>query len=66
MKKLKYLLQEAQWIETKNAYFPYEEKVNGECWRLRINDFPKEQLFTLFINDHEVFSIDDLPPTWKI
>lgn len=53
------------WMETDDVEFPYAARVNNENWRLRINDFPIEPLFTLFINDEEIGHLDDWPPYWK-
>lgn len=58
--------QKANWTETNNPKYPFETNIKGKLWRLRINDFPLEQLYTLFVNDLEMFNIDDPPPTWVI
>lgn len=63
--KIFYFSHEVEWHETTDAYFPYESIVNGKLWRLRLNDFPDEQLFTLFINDKKKFDFDDHPVNWK-
>jgi hypothetical protein len=54
------------WQETEDPDFPYDAVVDGDRWRLRINDFPEEPLFTLFINDEEWGHFDDLPPLWTV
>jgi hypothetical protein len=54
------------WEESEDVDFPYKADVDGIRWRLRINDFPDEPLFTLFIENQEWGHFDDLPPTWSI
>ncbi len=54
------------WQETEDVDFPYQATVDGTSWRLRINDFPDEPLFTLFIDEKEWGNFDDLPPTWDV
>jgi hypothetical protein len=31
---------------------------------VRVNDFPEEQLYTLFVNGNEVGNFDDWPEQW--
>lgn len=54
-----------QWQESEDADYPYETEIDGARWRLRLNDFPDEPLFTLFIGDTEWGHFDDLPPGWQ-
>ena len=53
------------WKETEDVDFPYEADVEGAHWKLRLNDFPDEPMFTLFIDDAEFGHFDDWPPSWK-
>ena len=52
------------WQETDDVDFPYLATVGNSQWRLRLNDFPEEPLFTLFIEDGEWGHFDDWPPAW--
>jgi hypothetical protein len=36
----------------------------GETWTVRVNDFPEECLYTLFINGLEAGSFDEWPRPW--
>ena len=54
-----------QWTGTDDVDYPYEALVDGGRWRLRLNDFPDEPLYTLFIEDREWGHFDDLPPSWS-
>jgi hypothetical protein len=53
------------WNETDDVDFPYTAMVNNHKWVLRLNDFPEEPLFTLFIDDEEWGHFDDWSPVWK-
>lgn len=48
-----------------SAEFPYEAMVDGLLWRIRVNDFPAEPLYTLLIADEEIGDLDDWPPSWR-
>jgi hypothetical protein len=43
-------------------YYAY---VDGKKWRLRMNDFPEEPLFTLIVGEQTI-DFDDRPPTWTL
>jgi hypothetical protein len=53
------------WVRTKSAEFPFELRSDGQLWRIRINDFPDEPMYTLFIEHEEIESFDDWPISWK-
>ncbi len=52
------------WKKTNDPEFPFEALVNGKCWKLRLNDFPQQLLYTLFIDDREEESFDLWPQAW--
>lgn len=54
-----------QWEETEDVDFPWKAALATHEWKLRINDFPEEPLFTLFIDGSEWGDFDDWPPAWK-
>lgn len=66
MKNKNYLGENIRWKETFNPEFPLRAAHNGEELRLRLNDFPAEALYTLFVNNVEITDIDDLPANWTI
>jgi phosphatidylinositol kinase/protein kinase (PI-3 family) len=62
----RYFEQEVQWNEQAgDVNYPFISIVDGEEWKLRLNDFPEEYLYTLIVNDKAIFSFNDLPETWK-
>lgn len=38
--------------------------VDGATWKIRLNDFPDEPLYTLILGDQEVIHFDDWPSFW--
>lgn len=61
----KYFSKTLTWMKTEHAEFPFSTWVNGECWEIRINDFPEEPLYTLLIEKNPVIHFDDWPKRWK-
>lgn len=61
----KYFSKALKWFNTEDAEYPLVSNVNEECWRIRINDFPEEPLYTLFIEKRLVVSFNDWPSSWK-
>jgi hypothetical protein len=62
---LKYKLKRVKWQETGDATNPYSALVNSKFWTIRINDFPKEQLYTLLIDGIDIGNFDNWPILWK-
>lgn len=52
------------WHRTGDPEEPYAATVTGRAWRLRLNDFPVEALYTLLIDGDEAGEFDDWPPAW--
>lgn len=52
--------------ETGSAEYPLETEWGGKTWRLRLNDFPEEPLYTLFVDGQEIGSYDTLPRAWRV
>lgn len=57
--------QTVVWAKTEQAEFPYVAEINGQSWQLRINDFPAQPLYTLFIADQEIGSFDEWSQAWQ-
>ena len=53
-----------QWTLTGNSQIPYTAPVDGIEWRIQVNDFPAEALYTLLINNQPVGDLDDWPEAW--
>ena len=45
--------------------FPFKGEVNNHVWKIRINDFPEEPMYTLFIDDKAILTFNDMPESWK-
>ena len=58
------LKQNIQWVSSDEKGFPFLAMVGNREWKLRLNDFPDEQLYTLFIGGKEIGNLDDFPPAW--
>ena len=59
------LSRRVTWVATADVFHPWTADVEGARWRLRINDFPAESLYTLFIDDTPIGDIDDWPAPWR-
>lgn len=57
--------QAIQWHATGDAAYPYQAFIDGQVYRIRINDFPAEPLYTLLHGEQEVCSFDDWSPHWS-
>jgi hypothetical protein len=56
--------QVIEWKDTHDIEAPYVASVNGQFWKIRVNDFPDEHLFTLLVDGREVEDFDDWPAAW--
>ena len=54
-----------EWQETDDADFPYRTRLDNIEWRIRIDDFPDEPLFSLIREGKHVADFDDRPSFWK-
>lgn len=62
----KYFEKEVQWNDNQgDRDYPFVAHIDGLEYMLRVNDFPEEELYTLFVNNKAIFSFSDLPKTWK-
>jgi hypothetical protein len=43
---------------------PWSTRVDREIWRVRLNDFPDDYMYTLLIDDRDASSFLDWPQTW--
>lgn len=46
------------------SHVAYEAIVENRSWRLRMNDFPDEPLYTLIVNGVEIIHFNDWPSDW--
>lgn len=59
------LTREVSWRDTDDVNYPWVTEVAGETWRVRLNDFPDEVMYTLIINDAVTGSFHDWPECWQ-
>lgn len=52
------------WQATGDVDFPLEATILGKKLALRLNDFPAEPLYTLFVDGKPLDSLDDWPKLW--
>ena len=57
-------IRNVSWEETGDPVYPYAARVGGEEWKIRMNDFPDEHLYTLLKDGIEAESFDDWPVQW--
>jgi hypothetical protein len=54
-----------KWDRTKDETFPFLANVEGVAVKIRLNEFPDEHLYTLFVEDEETFSFNTWPVQWE-
>ncbi len=54
-----------QWTLTGNAETPYIAAVDAGEWRIQVNDFPAEALYTLFIDGQPAGELEEWPAAWQ-
>lgn len=52
------------WTRTGISLTPYYTQYGEHHYLIRINDFPAEPLYTLFLDSVELGSFDDWPTCW--
>ena len=53
------------WNESDLSPYTFETVIDGEIVRLRLNDFPEENIATLMLQDDEI-EIDEFPNNWVL
>ena len=59
------LKKNVKWLKANDPTALWRARVRGETWTIRVNDFPEEQLYTLFVNDDDLGSFDEWPRQWS-
>jgi hypothetical protein len=54
------------WRQGHDAEFPYRAEVDGRRLVIRINDFPAEPLYTLFVDGVADQDLEDWPQGWML
>ncbi len=60
------LARKLSWRKTSDVNHPWETVVDGHTWRLRLGDYPAEDLFTLIVDGREIGSFNNVPKTWNL
>ena len=58
------LAREVTWDDTGHVNFPWSAHVDGQRWRVRLNDFPDEIMYSLEIDGTVVGDFNDWPRQW--
>jgi uncharacterized protein YjaG (DUF416 family) len=61
----KRLTRKLSWRLTDDVDHPWATRVAGKTWRVRLNDFPDDIMYTLIINDAVVGKFHDWPKAWQ-
>jgi hypothetical protein len=60
-----FLCERIVWSHTADdALIHWRSNIDRDTWTVRVNDFPDEHLYTLFVNEEEVGSFDQWPRDW--
>lgn len=60
-----HLARELTWAATDDLDCPWATEVGGVRWRVRLNDFPDEVMYSLLVGDQEVGRFHDWPAVWQ-
>src|SRR5262249_54980223 len=52
------------WRQTSNLEYPWAAEIAGAQWRIRVNDFPDDLMYSLWIEGMSVGDFHDWPTTW--
>ena len=58
------MAREIAWDDTGDVFFPWSADVDGARWRVRLNDFPDEPMYSLEIDGVIVGDFNDWPGHW--
>jgi len=59
------LARELSWKSTSDPAYPWQTEVDGNSWRIRVNDFPDEPMYSLIIGSENAGDFHDWPETWR-
>jgi hypothetical protein len=60
-----YLARKLTWTAKDDVEYPWETEINGQTWRIHLNDFPDDFMYALLVDDIELGSFHDWPENWK-
>jgi len=59
------LTTDVKWSKTDDPTVLWRAQVGAGAWTVRVNDFPEEHLYTLYVNDQQLGSFDEWPRQWS-
>lgn len=59
------LTREVEWQTTSDPIYPWSATLDGVAWRIRVNDFPDELLYTLLLGETPAGDFHDWPECWR-
>jgi hypothetical protein len=62
---IKYRFKMIRWNKNNDVDFPFFKMIKGVEWKIRLNGWPDEPLFSLFINGEHIGDIEDWPTFWS-
>jgi len=60
----KRLTRTLSWHTTDDVDHPWATDADGQTWRVRLNDFPDEIMYSLIVGDEVVGNFHDWPKSW--
>lgn len=60
-----YRICDAEWRYADSTDYLMMAEVGSSRWRIRLNDFPAEPLYTLFVDGRAIIDFNDWPSGWK-
>jgi uncharacterized protein YjaG (DUF416 family) len=58
------LTRALSWRDTDDVNYPWTTEVDGETWRIALNDFPDDVMYTLIVDDKVIGKFQEWPQTW--
>ena len=53
-----------KWDRSGDSLCPYLAHLNGKIYKIRLNDFPEEPMYSLLMDGEVVESFDSWPKVW--
>jgi uncharacterized protein YjaG (DUF416 family) len=60
-----HLARQLTWTAAGDHDYPWGTEVDGRSWRVRLNDFPDDFMYTLLIDRDTIGPFHDWPSSWK-
>jgi len=61
---MNYFENSINWNKTTDPLYPYTAIYKDRNLKLRLNDFPEEPMYTLFVDGETIESFDEWPSIW--